>query len=495
MDRAASSPQGNPQGDSSAQRRPHPYPQPKPATESGATLIAAQALVGTVRHFFPQFNDWLGRLPDTRAAELCTYSTEFLAWWGIWLYLAQLGSRRQLDFELRDGGPQVLANLNRLAQTKQLSLPVHDTLDHFLGHVALGGWEQLRAQMVQRLLRMKALDNARLLGRPVLLLDATGLICFHRRHCPDCLTQRQGGQTLYLHQVLEAKLLGPCGVVISLDSEFIDNADAAEACGRSVDKIKQDCELKALTRLLPRIKQRYPQLPFVLALDSLYGVGPVFALLQELGWSFVVTFKEGRTPALWQEYQTLKAACPDNVLKRTWRDGPEQEFRWVSQLSYLDSQGRSFTLDALECTETVTPKDGEPKTQYFAWLTGLAVNRRTVEEIAQKGGRARWTIENEGFNRQKNSGLNLEHVYSIDPENWKSYYVLLQIAFIVIQLLERGSLLRRLAAQAGRAMLKLFGSLKNVARRLLEGLRNQNWDEAWFNTAAAGKIHISLDST
>lgn len=454
----------------------------------------------TVRHFFPELNAWLARLPDTRAPELCTYRTEFLAWWGIWLYLAQLAARRQLDFELRDGGPKVLANFNRLAQTSQLSLPVHGTLDHFIGHVALGGWERLRYQMVQRLLRMKALDSARLLGRPVLLLDATGLICFQRRHCPDCLTQRHGERTLYLHQVLEAKLLGPGGIVISLGSEFIDNADAGNADaaasrGRSAEQIKQDCELKALTRLLPKIKKSYPQLPFVLALDSLYGVGPVFALLKELGWSFVVTFKEGRTPALWREYQALKAACPENVCKRNWRDGPEQEFRWVPQLDYVDSEGRSFTLNAFECTETVTPKEGEPQKHYFAWLSDLTVKRNTVEAIAQKGGRARWTIENEGFNRQKNSGLNLEHVYSIDPENWKSYYVLLQIAHIVIQLLERGSLLRRLAAEAGRAVGKLFGSLKNVARRLLESLRNQDWPEAWFDTAAAAQLHISMDST
>ena len=83
-------------------------------------------------------------------------------------------------------------------------------------------------------------------------------------------------------------------------------------------------------------------------------------------------------------------------------------------------------------------------------LTALPVGRKTVEEVAQKGGRYRWKVENEGFNRQKNSGLNLEHVYSIDPEKWKAYYLLLQIAFLLLQLLERGSLLRRLAAEVGR---------------------------------------------
>jgi hypothetical protein len=454
-------------------------------------VIAGRALVQTVRHFFPQLSTWLDRLPDTRVQEACTYSTRFLGWWGICLYLLQLGSRRQLDYDLRDGGPQVLANLNRLAQTEQTTLPVHDTLDHFLGHVPLAGWEGLRTQMVQRLLRMKALDAARLQGRPVLLIDATGLICFPRRHCPHCLVQRHGRRTLYLHHVLEAKLLGPAGVVVSLGSEFIENADAGDRKGKSAEEVKQDCELKALHRLLPRLKKDYPQLRFVLALDSLYACGPVFALAGGLGWSYVVTFKEGRTPALWREFRALLRQCPENYWKRVWADGRVQEFRWVGQLAYQDSAGRPWHPNALECTEATA--DGAR--QYFAWLTPLPVNRKTVEEVAQKGGRYRWQVENEGFNRQQNSGLNLEHVYSTDPEKWKAYYLLLQIAFIVVQLLERGSLLRRLAAEAGRPVWKLFGSLRNVARRLLDSVRFVPWEDDWFDPGQAAQLHIGLDSS
>ncbi len=491
MDRAAPTPQGSAQGDSSTQRRAGKDAQSTAAPESGAALIAGRALVQTVRHFFPQFTAWLNRLPDSRDQDACIYPRRFLAWWGISLYLFQLGSRRQLDYELRDGGPKVLANLNRLAETEQTTLPVHDTLDHFLEHVALAGWERLRTQMVQRLVRMKALDAARLLGRPVLLIDATGLICFHQRHCEHCLVQRHGKQTLYLHHVLEAKLLGPEGVVVSLDSEFIENLDVGDAKGRNAEEVKQDCELKALARLLPRIKKTYPQLPFVLSLDALYACGPVFALAKELNWSYVVTFKEGRTPALWREFRALLPQCPENTLTRTWGDGRVQTFRWVPQLAYEDSEGRSWKLNAIECTETTAA--GEK--QYFAWLTALPVNRKTVEEIAQKGGRDRWKVENEGFNRQKNSGLNLEHVYSTDPEKWKSYYLLLQIAFILVQLLERGSLLRRLAAELGRPIWKLFGSLKNVARRLLDSLRFLCWEEAWFDPALAGKVRIGLEDT
>ena len=99
------------------------------------------------------------------------------------------------------------------------------------------------------------------------------------------------------------------------------------------------------------------------------------------------------------------------------------------QVAILTVHRTGNKFNALECTERAA--DGSR--HYFAWLTGLPVGKKTVEEIAQKGGRYRWKIENEGFNRQKNSGLNLEHVYSIDPENWKAYYLLLQIAFVLTQ--------------------------------------------------------------
>jgi hypothetical protein len=452
------------------------------------------ALVQTVRHFFPQFNSWLNRLPDTRDQDAIEYASRFLAWWGIALYLFQLGSRRQLDFDLDAAGTTVLDNLNRLAETEQTTRPVHDTLDHYLEHVAPSSFARLRGQMVQRLIRMKALDSARLLGRRVVIVDGSGLICFHRRHCPHCLVQRHEKTTLYLHKVLEAKLLGPGGVVLSVASEFIENADAADArqAGKNAEGIKQDCELKAFSRLAPKLKKDLPQAPLVLAGDSLLACGRVLQECKDNRWSYVLTFKAGHMKAVWREYQQLLKLCPENVRERELPDKTRQVYRWVEALSYQDDEGRSWTFNALQCEET--PPKGE--TTRFAWITDLPVRMATVEEIAEQGGRNRWKIENEGFNRQKNSGLNLEHVYSTDPEKWKAYYYLLQIAFILVQLLERGSLLRRLAEGLGKkTALHLFGSLKNIARRLLESLRFFIWPEDSFDTQTASRLSISLDTS
>ncbi len=72
---------------------------------------------------------------------------------------------------------------------------------------------------------------------------------------------------------------------MSLDSASIGNADAGNSKGTSAEAIKQDGERQALHRRLPRIPKADPPLAFVLALDSLYGCGPVFARAQQLGWS------------------------------------------------------------------------------------------------------------------------------------------------------------------------------------------------------------------
>jgi hypothetical protein len=173
----------------------------------------------------------------------------------------------------------------------------------------------------------------------------------------------------------------------------------------------------------------------------------------------VVTSQEVRTPALGREFRALLPGCPGNYLRRQGGDGRVPGSRWVPPLDYQDSDGRAWKVNALEGTET--PAGG--KGPYFAWLTPLPVNRQTVAEVAQQGWRYRWKVEDEGFNRQKQSGVNLGHVSSSAPEKGKAYDLLLPMAFIRVQLVERGSRLRRLAAEAGRPFGQRFGSLKNAS--------------------------------
>ena len=489
MDRATPSPEGPAAGDPPTQPGVDPHARAPQTPAGGPDLIVATAYVQTIRHFFPDLNDWLQALPDSRDRDAITYETRFLAWTGLFLFMLQLGSRRQLDFAFDRYSEAARSNLNRLAHTRHETLPVHDTLDHFLEHVPWHAFHGVRLQMVQRLLRMKALEDARVLGHYVVPIDGTGLFTFRERHCDACLERKHKSGTLYHHQVLEAKLVGPAGVVVSIGSEFIENDDATSS--RAAERVKQDCELKAFERSAPKLKEDFPQLRIVLAGDALFVCGRTLQIAKDNNWSYVLTFKEGRLPSVWAEFQRLKELCPENARVRQLPDGTRQVYRWVRDVSYEDDQKRRWTFHALECTETSPTGD----VQYFAWITDLSVTATNVALIATNGGRRRWKIENEGFNRQKNHGPNLEHVYSTDPEKWKAYYYLLQIAFILTQLVERGTLLRQLAAQHHRTPLQLFGSLANIVARLKDVLRWLHWPDDCFDEDAARRRRIGLVDT
>jgi hypothetical protein len=443
--------------------------------------------VKTIRHFWPELSTWLSELPDSRFPPMVIYDRRFLTWWGLCLFMFKLGSKRQLDFDLRDLETEMLNNLNRLAGTRQETLPVDGTLDHFIGHVGADPFAHVRTRMIRALIRMKALDDERLLGHFVIATDGSGLFKFKTRHCDRCLTQTHGETTVYLHMILEAKLVGPSGLALSVGTEFIENETGHEQVLPDDEKSKQDCELKALDRLAPALKRDFPQTPICLSSDSLYGCGRAIDIAQRYGWRYVFTLKEGRMPAVWAEFRRLLDQAPENTLTVHLPNGADQVYRWVPDLSYEDSARRPHTFHALECRETI-----QGITTRFAWMTNFQVTKETVVAIATKGGRIRSKIENEGFNIQKNSDFNLEHCFSDDPQKLKAYYYFLQIAHIILQLFEKGSLLRRLAAKKPT---DFFGSLRNIARRLLESFRFCRLSDSAFDPASASSIQIRLATT
>ena len=399
------------------------------------------------------------------------YESRFLLWMGMLLFLLKMGARRQLDFEL--DSPEALANLNRLSGCDQSDLAHPDTLDHYLGHVEPAEISaKIRHRMVHHLIRTKALDSERVMGHFMIGVDGTQELSFPERHCQYCLERTNGSKTLYYHNVLEAKLLTSKGLAISVGTEFIENTDP--------EATKQDCELKAFTRLAAQLKRDFPQLRLCLSLDALYANGSVLDICRQNRWKYIITFKKGSLPAVWQEYQTLLELCPQNRKVHHPSPNCRQELAWVENLQYIDDQGRQQQFHAFQCQE----QQGKDQ-RFFAWLTNFSVWAQNVAGLANRGGRLRWKIENEGFNVQKNGGFNLEHAYSKDDQKMKNFYLLLQIAHLILQLMEKGNLL-------GANVVKLFGSLYNLARRLAESLRNHPIDAEALDSAAAARIQIRL---
>jgi len=370
-------------------------------------------------------------------------------WTGIFVFLVKLGAKRQIKYLFST--EQFKANLSLIAQSSVHRTAHPDTLHNLLKKLSPKQLSEVRHKMITRLIRMKCLAPFRLLKLYYMIaIDGTGHVTYKHRHCPHCLTKEKDGKVLYYyHNVLEAKIVAGNGLALSIETEFIEN---------TTRYTKQDCELKAFYRLIKKLKKKYPQLKICLLLDGLYVADPVFRMIDKYRWKYIITFKEGSMPDTYREYLCLKSLCPQNRAEIKDKN-IIQNYNWVNCISY-----RGPVFDVLECNESKTNNRGEIKNTRFVWISNLLVSKRNFIKIA-KGGRLRWKIENEGFNIQKNRGYNLEHSYSKNEVAMKNYYLLLQIAHIISQLMEKGLLKNNIE--------KVFGSITNVFFKLLEELRTR----------------------
>jgi hypothetical protein len=363
------------------------------------------------------------------------------------MFLVKLGAKRQIKYILST--EEFKGNLSLIAESSTHKTPHPDTLGNLLKKLSPKELSKIRHKIIARLIRMKCLAPFRLLDLYYMIaIDGTGHVTYKERHCSHCLTKEKDGKVLYYyHNVLEAKIVTENGLALSVETEFIEN---------TTRYTKQDCELKAFYRLVKRLKRQFPQLKICLLLDSLYVADPVFKIIDKYSWKYIITFKEGSMPKTYEEYLSLKSLQTDNKAEIKNED-TTQSYGWVNGISY-----RGPVFDVLECSESKTNGKGEILNTRFVWVTNLLVSKNNFKKIA-RGGRLRWKIENEGFNTQKNRGYNLEHSYSKNEVAMKNYYLLLQIAHTISQLMEKGLLKDKIE--------KVFGSITNVFFKLLEELR------------------------
>jgi hypothetical protein len=425
------------------------------------------------------FPPLFANITDPRDPQKTLYPLASLAFAGVTMFLFQLKARRQIGLLLRNG-PSV-SKFQALFGVE--SFPHGDTLEATFSNLETDQMQTVVSGMTETLIRKKVLYSYRLLGIYfIVAIDGTGTIRFSRRHCPYCLTRTHNGKTLYYHPVLEAKLVTSNGFAFSLMTEFIENPG---------DKTtKQDCELKAFYRLAERLKTRFPRLPIFLSMDGLFAGGPTFDLCRRYGWKFMIVLKDDDLPSVNEEFDALSKLQPENRL--AWRTGKEaqikQVFRWVDDIAYVDSLKKEHTLSTIECLETKPDKEGQKKTTKFKWVTNCHVSSKNVTTLSNDGGRMRWKIENEGFNVQKKGGYELEHAYTNNPNSAKVFYLLLQIAHLLAQLLYKGNLLKRDFPDR-------FGSAKNLAFRLLEAWRNARITKADIAITFQKRFQIRFDSS
>ena len=392
---------------------------------------------------------------------------------GILLFILKIGTRRQLKYKLNS--KKIIKNINKYLKIALEKLLHYDTLEYFCKMLKPEELRAIRKKMIQRLIRMKKLTKYRLFGKYYMIaIDGTGNLTFKKRHCAKCLIrENKEGEKQYYHPVLDAKLVTRSGLALSVGTEFIENEKRIEKGMK--DKEKQDCELKGGYRLLKRLKKDYPQMHICILADSLYANQQIMKISEENKWKYIITFKKGSIPNVYKEFESLKKLNKENI-KNISSEKIDQEFRWVNEIEH-----EGHKVNIVECKEI---KQIGGKITTFCYITNIEITKKNVDYIVNQGGRLRWKIENEGFNMQKNGGYNLEHQYSSNETAIKNYYIFMQIAHIINQLVEKSNLLKQ--------HMKYFGSIKNLSERFISELifLEINFDEI----NSYNNFYITLDT-
>lgn len=272
--------------------------------------------------------------------------------------------------------------------------------------------------------------------------------------------------TRYSHKALQMAIMHPdMKQVIPLMPEEIRNTDGAS---------KQDCEMNAAKRLIPKLRKAHPQLGIILGGDDLFSRQPIIEELLAARMHYIFVAKPESHPYLmdWlgaypglNQYETIDK---NDKKKSTLR----YVYRWMNKVP-LHGGEKAIEVNYFDVEVYTTDKKGKERLSYRnSWVTSLEVTQDNIQTLA-RAGRCRWKIENECFNTLKNQGYCIDHSYGHGDKNLCfNFYLLTLMAFAFHQIHE-------LTDKLYQSCREHFGSKKHLWENLRANLRTfifVSWD-------------------
>ena len=384
-----------------------------------------------IKHYFPNFIRHLSEVADPRQQGKITYSAELILWMGVLERLAGIRSNNEYEGLLKVS-TDIEKNIFSMPGISGDELPSIDTFCGFLQKLHPRELHTIIRKMIGALDRKKLLSKLKTKdGYLLLAIDGVQTISTKRDIGHSTCREHKDGEKTYHQYFLEAKIVSEKGLVLSIDTEFIENPDKAFD--------KQDCERKAAKRLLERIAKEHPHLKFRLLGDGLYCNSVFIDICDRQGWKYSLTFK-GKTqyPKLLGEFRS-ELNCNQRLnkerflLRKNAHTELYVELRWCNKVPYEFGGKKEHELNYLE-GKIIRIKNGvETVMTTLAYLISDPINKRTVLKLFSIC-RRRWKIENEGFNVQKNGSLHIGHNFSSVGHAGQNFYLLAQIAHTIQQL-------------------------------------------------------------
>lgn len=395
-------------------------------------------LYSIINKYLPKLLDMFDNLTDTRNQSYTTYKMKTICVTRLFGLLC--GLTTMTDISSDDFNSDIcIKNLSKICNQDLGELPYWETIQDVFININTDELRDIQKYIVKALIRSKMFDRYRFNGCFQLLFDGTGLSNHDYNLNNNCLIRKhKDGKISYYKYVLECKLVVG-NIVISLDSEFIENKKML------TEKQKQDCETNAFKRMIKRIKKNYPKYKFIITGDGLYATSPIIKLCKKYNWYYIFNLKPDRLKEINETFE-------DNI---NFKNETTLKDYYLS----TDIEYKGNILSAFKFIET------KKKNTTFRYISNLCVKNSNIKEIVSMG-RKRWKIENEGFYNQKHRTFNISHLSSRNDTAMKNHYFFIQFAHTIRQLLEQGNLLTK--------SLKL--KIKEVSNLLLKSLTSKPSD-------------------
>ena len=430
----------------------------------------------TIFHYVPELLKYIDEIYEPRKRH--NYSMRYLIMSEMLMFLSEGKSQRFTETAFEE--TKYLENISKITKEKIQKIPDAEIYTNVFSRIKKEEIEEFQYKINYNMIRNKIYEDSKILGKYNLVLDATRFQKAHYEISKEWLNETKDGNITWYLSMLELKLVAN-NMAISLMNEIIKNEDKKrkneteeEIKNKSIEELKQDCELNASKRLLPRFRQRYPRLPVRIIADSLYPSISLIELCEEKNIEYIFVLKDKKIPTLLTEFLTLVSIPIGN------REVIETEEQIVLTLweNNIDYKGKKINV-----IRQITKDKETEKYSKWMWITNREITRKNLYKIIYCA-KLRDYIENQGFREQKvTSGIDLEHVYSKDIKAIEVIYTIIQITHLILQIIEHSDICGEFN--------KKYGSVKVFRRKFYAHLT-----ETYINIELIQiKIQIRFDKS
>ena len=416
-----------------------------------ADVVAAQIKVW--RSLLPSLLKDFSKINDPRRAKSIEHKLTTLMIFGLFAFIFQLQSRREMNRELT--GPVIFSHLKTLFPDLE-TIPHADTLARLLEKIHPREIEQVHLNLIHDLIKKKKFKKLLINQRVPISIDGTqklfrdGLLQ-DARWCERKVSKDDKQQYVY---VIEATITLRIGLSIPLMSEYLYQSNHQ----LENSTVKQDNELTAFERLAAKLKRHFPRLKIVLLMDSMYATQNVMTICNQNNWDFMITLpreKMTTLAAILKQEEEHRQCIPGQAYYRERK----QEFYWKNHVIYGDNF--NLPIHLVGCRESydgVNSDTGEIEKHYssHAWISSMSFSEKNVHELCNLGARKKELIE-DCINTEKNRGYHYKHVFSYDWNAMQGFHCLMRLGHAINAVSEFSKKLKQFIKNEGcSAILKLI---------------------------------------